>query len=461
MLKKPAPSLYPLLTLPVLFLAGCASQPIDNRQPPIPVVINQPQQPTVVKQAPTKRAPTVVVQEQTVIQATPQPAPQQAQPKYQQAQPPQKPHYNSFYDWKADFARRATASGYDSFAVQQLLNNAQMNSRVLSLDAGQPEFAKMPWEYADSAVSQGRVNRGQSKFAEQRDLLSRLEAQYGVDAQIIAAIWGMESSFGAVTGNTELPSALASLAYDGRRQEFAETQLLAMIDLIQRGDVYPSQLKGSWAGGMGQTQFIPATWLQHGVDGDGNGHRSPWSTADALASTANYLSNSGWVRGLAPFYEVQLPNNFDYSLVGTKQPFNQWRGLGVSSLGGNYIDTYTPLELWLPAGQDGPALLLSKNFDVIKVYNNSSNYALGVSLLGKAIARQGGLIKSWPRYEQPLSTTQVTNLQQRLTNAGYDTHGVDGVIGTNTRKAFARWQADNGQTPDGFITRRSAAALVW
>lgn len=437
----------------LLLLSGCASQPTTQQHPAPNVVITQQKPVPVTTKQPA--AQPIVIQQTTTITPKPQPKPEP------QPAPQPRQRYHSFDDWKSDFSMRAIAAGYDSYAVQQLMNSAQMNTRVLSLDSGQPEFSKMPWEYADSAVSDARVTNGRRNFANQRTLLSRLESQYGVNAEIIAAIWGMESAYGAVTGNTDLPSALSSLAYDGRRQEFAESQLLAMIDLIQRGDVYPSQLQGSWAGGMGQTQFIPATWLAQGVDGDGDGHRSPWSTADALSSTANYLSNSGWIRGLAPFYEVQLPNNFDYRLVGSKQPLVQWRALGISPLNGNYIDTYTPLELWLPAGQDGPALLLSKNFDVIKVYNNSSNYALGVSLLGKAIAGQGGLQKAWPRYEQPLSTMQVTNLQQRLTNAGYDTNGVDGVIGTNTRKAFARWQADNGQTPDGFITRRSASTLIW
>ena len=318
----------------------------------------------------------------------------------------------------------------------------------------------MPWDYADSAVSSGRVSTGQRKFNEQRSYLSSLESRYGVPAEIIAAIWGMESSFGAVTGNSYIPSSLASLAYDGRRQAFAEEQLLALADLLQRGDVYWSQLDGSWAGGMGETQFIPKTWLDYGVDGDYNGHRNPWSTKDALASTANYLNASGWVRGAAPFYEATLPASFDYSLVGTKQTAARWASMGLDTIEDVNLDANTMMELWLPAGKDGPILLLSPNFDVIKVYNNSSNYALGVSLLGKAITGQSGLRTSWPRYERPLSTVQVKNLQRRLTSAGYDTKGADGIIGTNTRKAFQRWQAANGQTPDGFITQRSAVSLT-
>ena len=431
MLKK-----HYIALLPVLFLASCVSQPQKKpvRQGNVQVTETQ----TIIKPTP------VIVQPNKVVKPTPTP----------------QASYSSFADWKSDFSTRAIASGYNSSDVQRLLASANLNSQVISLDSGQPEFSKMPWEYADSAVSDARVNTGRSKFSEQRSYLSSLESRYGVSAEIVTAIWGMESSYGVVTGTSHLPSALASLAYDGRRQAFAENQLLALMTLLQRGDVSWSQLQGSWAGGMGQTQFIPDTWLKEGVDGDNNGHKNPWSTADALASTASYLSNAGWVRGLAPFYEVRLPASFDYATSGSKQSAARWAALGVDTIADVSLDANAQMELWLPAGKDGPALLLSKNFDVIKVYNNSSSYALGVSLLGKAITRESGLQQAWPRYERPLSTAQVRNLQLRLTQAGYDTQGADGVAGTNTRKAFQRWQAANGQTPDGFITQRSAASLT-
>ena len=420
--------------MPALVMVGCTSQQAMQKKP-------------------VRQGGVEITQTQTV-QVKPTPAP------VIKPQPAPKPSYSSFSDWKSDFSMRAISSGYDAGVIRRLLDSAYLNQQVISLDSGQPEFSKMPWEYVDSAVSSGRVSVGKRKFAEQRAFLSQLESQYGVDAEVIAAIWGMESSYGAVTGSSDLPSSLASLAYDGRRQEFAEAQLLSLATLLQRGDVSWSQLDGSWAGGMGQTQFIPETWLKQGVDGDGNGHRNPWATGDALASTANYLSNSGWVRGLAPFYEATVPASFDYSLMGSKQPAARWAAMGVDTIDDVYLDANTQMELWLPAGKDGPVLLLSPNFDVIKVYNNSSSYALGVSLLGKTIDGQSGLRKSWHRYERPLSTTQVTNLQRSLTSMGYDTKGADGIVGTNTRMAFQRWQADNGQTPDGFITQNSASSLA-
>lgn len=428
------------LLLPVLFAAGCVSQPtVKPQNKPVRYGTVQ-----VTENQTIKPTPTVVTPNKVVVTKPSAP----------------KPSYNNFSDWKSEFAMRAIAAGNNAADVQRLLSSSNLNPQVISLDSSQPEFSKMPWDYADSAVSSGRVSTGQRKFAEQRSYLSSLESRYGVNAEIIAAIWGMESSYGAVTGNSYIPSSLASLAYDGRRQDFAEKQLLSLVTLLQRGDISWTQLDGSWAGGMGQTQFIPATWLEHGVDGDNNGQRNPWSTADALASTANYLSNSGWIRGLAPLYEATIPANFDYTLVGSKQPASRWAALGIDTIDDVFLDANTLMELWLPAGKEGPVLLLSPNFDVIKVYNNSSNYALGVSLLGKAIANQSGLRKSWPRYERPLSTSQVTRLQQRLTSAGYDTKGADGILGTNTRNAFQRWQAANGQTPDGFISQNSASALI-
>lgn len=428
MLKILSSPKFALLALTSSVLAACSTAP-----KPLPPV----------KPVPTK--PVVIVQPAPapVVRPTPQPT----------------PAYQSFASWKADFIERAVARGFSRYDVERLMSNASYNEQIVSLDRGQPEFAKMPWEYVDGAVSSGRVSGGQRNYSAQSDLLLRNENLYGVPASIVTAIWGMESSYGQGTGNSSLVNSLATLAYDGRRRSFAEDQLFALLQLLQRGDIEWSQLQGSWAGGMGHTQFIPKTWLVEGVDGNGDGHKNPWNAADALSSTASYLGNAGWQRGLSPFYEVRLPAGFDYRQVSSKKTISEWQALGVTSLTG-YPSGGTIAELWLPAGKEGPALLLTKNFDVIKVYNNSSSYALGVSLLAKAIVGQAGLTQAWPRYERPLATYQVRTLQQRLTSMGYDTKGSDGVIGTNTKLAFQRWQADNGQIADGFITQRSAAMLI-
>ncbi|MFB2577829.1 lytic murein transglycosylase [Acinetobacter sp. c2-A9] len=368
--------------------------------------------------------------------------------------------FSNFDEWKQSFIQRAIATGHSASQVQFMMANAQYIGNVVSLDRRQPEFSQMPWSYADSATSSSRVSGGRNGYQNQQALLDRLESQYGVPASIITAIWGMESGCGHAWGSTDLVSALSTLAYDGRRREFAEQQLIAMLTLVERGDVTWDNLKGSWAGGMGHTQFIPTTWIEHGVDGNNDGHKNPWNVTDALSSTASYLGRSGWVRGLQPYYEVQLPNGFDYRQSATKKTLAEWQALGVR------FNQATPsgdtiLELWLPAGYQGPALLTSRNFEVIRVYNNSSSYALGVSMLGRAIIGAPTLQASWPRQEQGLSSSQAMLLQQRLTALGFDTKGADGVIGNNTRAAFQRWQAANGQIADGFISQNSARSLLY
>lgn len=366
----------------------------------------------------------------------------------------------SFEQWKQQFTARAVRQGIQTQDVQRLIEAAQENPRIVSQDRKQPEFVKMPWEYVEGAVSSVRIKNGQTRFQENQPYLQTLAQRYGVPAEIITAIWGVETAYGENTGSASLADSLATLAYEGRRREFAEQQLLALLQLLERGDVPWQPLTGSWAGGMGQTQFIPATWLQYGTDGNGDGHRNPWDRADALASTANYLGSSGWVRGLPWGYEVRLPQGFDYRLIGEKLPLGQWQQMGVQPLAQAFAQPQATAELWLPAGYNGPALLLTKNFNVIKVYNNSSNYALGVALLADRIAGRSGLKTAWPRNEQPLAGAQVATLQQRLTSAGFDTKGTDGILGANTRSAFQQWQAANGQIPDGFISQRTAAPLL-
>ncbi len=428
------------LAVSALLVAGC-SAPY-----PVPTAQDTKQPTKVVKQQPVFKpsypvAPKIVIPKNSYAKVIPQ-------------------SYDSFMDWQSDFARRASASGYNSYDIQRLLRQAQYKSKVVSLDNNQAEFVKMPWEYIERAISVSKVLKGRDKFSANSGLFSQIQQRYQIDPYIVTAIWGMESSFGAGTGNINLASSLSSLAYDGRRRDFAEKQLLSLLTLLQRGDVSWSHIEGSWAGGMGHTQFIPATWLSQGVDADRDGRRNPWSARDALSSTANYLHNSGWVAGLPPFIEVTLPSNFDYSKVGQKMSLAYWQNLGLQTIGG-YADNSVPMTLWLPAGENGPALLTTKNFEVIKVYNNSSNYALAVSLLAREIAYQGGLYQTWPKYEKPLSKYQAKKLQQKLTSMGFDTKGVDGVVGTNTRKAFQRWQMSAGKTADGFICQRTAYSLLY
>ena len=384
------------------------------------------------------------------------------QPPLEPETPAQPAQPANFAEWQQVFARRAAAAGIADSDIRQLLARTHYEEKVVSADRKQPELNKMVWAYLDNAVSDDRIRKGRAQLARYRDLLQQIEAQTGVGAAYIVAFWGMESAYGENTGNVDLIQALSTLAYEGRRRDFAEQQLIALLQLIERGDVSWDELRGSWAGGMGHTQFIPTTFLQYGVDGNGDGRRDPWQIEDALASTANYLSQSGWQRGQRWGREVSLPAVFDYRDIDQTLPLAQWGQRGVRQVSGAALPQENlHATLWLPAGHSGPALLLYPNFKTIKVYNNSSSYALAIGLLADGIGGNGGGIKTaWPRDEQALSRDDVQRLQQALTAAGYDTKGTDGILGANTRSAFRQWQAASGQIPDGFISQRSAAALL-
>lgn len=434
------------LSVSLVFLVSCVSKPTNPTGQTTPVVN---QKPVVPSTQPAVTQPVTV-----------QPAVNDSRIFVQTDRSSH--HYNSFEDWRSDFIAR-TGGNYDTNLLYDLLGSAKLDQSVIRLDNNQAEFAKMPWEYLNSAVSSSKIKQGQAKRQSQYNLLMQNENTYGVPASIVTAIWGIESSFGAAMGNTDLPQALASLAYEGRRREFAEEQLKAMMIMIERGDVQKHTLKGSWAGGMGHTQFIPTTWLTHGVDGDFDGKKNPWSTADALTSTANYLAKSGWVRGLPAYIEVRLPANISPNALNHylngKQTLDTWRNLGLVSISGENLSGANLAELWFPAGISGPAILTTQNFDVIKVYNNSSSYALAVAALANGINNRPTIVTNFPTFEKGLSRTQISQLQQRLTAQGYDTKGVDGVAGANTRRAFARWQADNGRFADGFISQNTAMGL--
>lgn len=387
----------------------------------------------------------------------PQPQPQPEPPPA----PPQPAEPANFAAWQQAFAQRAAAAGIRDDDIRQLLARTHYEEKVVSADRKQPEQNKMIWAYLDSAVSADRIQQGRAKLAEYRPLLQQLENQTGVGAPYIVAIWGMESAYGKNTGNIDLIQALSTLAYEGRRRDFAEQQLIALLQLIERGDVRWDELRGSWAGGMGHTQFIPTTFLQYGTDGNGDGRRDPWQIEDALASTANYLGKSGWQRGQRWGREVRLAPDFDYRYIENNLAPAQWGQLGARQADGAALTNEAgTARLWLPAGVSGPALLTYPNFKTIKVYNNADSYALAIGLIADGISGGGDISASWPRDEQGLTRDQVQRLQQNLTAQGYDTKGTDGVMGANTRRAFAAWQAANGQTPDGFISQRSAATLI-
>lgn len=367
--------------------------------------------------------------------------------------------FEAFID---DFRAEAIEAGITPGVYDREMASAEYTPIVIQRDSNQPEFVRPIWGYLDSAVSDRRVSDGRSSVAEHEAPLLMASRSYGVDEDIIAAIWGLESNFGSILGTRDIISALATLGMEGRRRSFGRRELLAALRILQEDYATREQLKGSWAGAMGMTQFIPTTYLAYAVDQDGDGRRDLWGNhADVFASTANYLDQAGWRTGEPWGVEVTLPDDFDYSVAdGRRLKVVDWIRLGITGADTvlpDSVDLDLPAKLLIPAGARGPAFLTFKNFDVIKRYNNATSYALGVSLLSERIGgSEDELVASWPRDDRPLTRDERETLQRELSERGYNPGGIDGVIGPNTRRALRAWQRDEGLPADGYP---SAAVL--
>jgi len=362
---------------------------------------------------------------------------------------------SAFEAWSQAFVGRAILAGLPAEVVTREMTGLAPNPRILALDGAQPEFSRPIGDYVRGVVTDVRVEIGRLKLAEVA-ALPRIEAQYGVPAEILVAIWAVETAFGSIQGDFDVIRSLATLAAAGRRRDWAEDQLMAAIRIIADGDASRSQLRGSWAGAMGQTQLEPTTYLTLAVDGDGDGRRDIWgSAADALASAANLLATSGWERGQRWDLEVILPPKFDYSLSeGPRQTARAWAELGVLPTGPHGWTAEmaeSPAMLLLPAGAAGPAFLAFDNHFVIRKYNNAQSYALGVGLLADRIGGAGPLVTPWP-HEDPLSLADRTAAQAALARLGFDPGAMDGVVGANTRAALKAWQKARGLPADGYLS---------
>ncbi|MGB0907550.1 MAG: lytic murein transglycosylase [Maricaulaceae bacterium] len=364
-----------------------------------------------------------------------------------------------FENWKTDFISRAVAKGYSRTLVTRLIQPAQINERALDRDRAQPEFSKPIWSYVESAASTSRLESGKAKLREHTQVFQDVEGRYRVSPYVLTAIWGLETSYGRIMGNHDIISALSTFAFEGRRSQFGEAQLFAVLDIVRSGAVRPDQLTGSWAGAMGMTQFIPATFRDYAVDFNGDGNKDLWgSEADALGSAAHYLSRFGW-RGDEPIYaEVKLPSGFDYAQSdGRKKNINEWTAQGVAPINGQRWSTdagFLDAKLLVPAGAKGPIFLTFKNFDVIKKYNNSTSYALGIGVLSEALRGKKAITKAWPRSDKPVGRSDLKRMQEKLTALGYDTKGADGIVGPNTRRAIRAWQSTKGLAADGYIEQK-------
>lgn len=355
----------------------------------------------------------------------------------------------AFDRWVRSFRSRALAQGVSARLFDAAFRNARFTPDVISKDRNQTEFKSNIWDYLDNAAAPPKVEEGQQAMRQHDATLSQIEQRYGVEKEVVAAVWGLESRYGARMGSYPMIDALATLAFDGRRGSFFEKQLITALKIVQSGDVELDDFKGSWAGAMGHTQFIPTSYTAYAVDFDGDGKRDVWSSdpGDALASTAAYLRRFGWISGQPWGVEVQVPRSLG-STGGQRMP-SQWANLGVVDMDGQPVRDYGSASLLLPAGRNGAAFLVFKNFSVIKRYNNSDAYALGVGHLSDRLKGGPPIQGAWPRGYEPLSFTEKMELQSLLKDRGFELEKIDGLIGPNTRTAIAAFQRSAGVAPDG------------
>jgi membrane-bound lytic murein transglycosylase B len=351
--------------------------------------------------------------------------------------------------WPATHAKGISRAVFDRYTADFVLD-----PEVVRLATSQPEHVKPPGAYVSDLVTPERVEIGRTLAAKHARTLAAIEAAYGVDRHILLAIWGVESAYGTTMGSRSVVRSLATLAVaDQRRAPFWRSELIAALRILQDGQTAPETFVGSWAGATGHTQFIPTAYAAHAVDFDKDGRRDIWGTvADALASTANYLRTSGWAAGMPWGLEVTLPPGFDYSwsAPGRPQALSQWLAAGVRiPAGPANLQLGLPLQLVLPAGAQGPAFLVTKNFRAILRYNNATAYALAVGHLANRIAGGAPLTAAWPAGDKPLGRGEREELQRLLAERGHDTGGLDGIMGDQTRTAIRATQRSLKLAEDG------------
>ncbi|MHB1084535.1 MAG: lytic murein transglycosylase [Thiobacillus sp.] len=358
-----------------------------------------------------------------------------------------------FDSWLAAFRQEAAAQGISQATLDAALTGIVPAERVIDLDRRQPEFLQTFADYLGRRVTEARVARGQTLLQEQAALLDAVEQKYAVPKSVLVAFWGLETNYGTTLGSHNVPASLATLAFDGRRSGFFRSQLLDALHIIDAGHVSAANMKGSWAGAMGQMQFMPSTFRAYAVDGDGDGRIDVWqSIPDAMYSAAHYLQRAGWRAHEPAALEVRLPEHFDWrqARISHRLPVAEWTALGVTAADATALPTVEGrAAIVLPQGWEGPAFMVFDNFNVVMRWNRSVSYALSVAQLahqvagGRPLVTQGG-------ESGALSTAQLKTMQQALNEMGLDAGTADGLLGPRTQMAIRVYQALHQLPVDGY-----------
>ena len=355
----------------------------------------------------------------------------------------------SFEQFLADVRQEALGRGIRPQTLDRAFNGLEIDAGVIALTQKQGEFVKPIWDYLNGALGGGRIDKGKALAKTHAKLLAKIEQHYGVDHGVLLGIWGMESNFGGFSGDKDVIRSLASLASVHYRGRFFRDELLLALTIIDKGLAPREGLRGSWAGAMGQTQFMPSSFMAWAVDQDGDGHRNIWtSIPDIMGSTAHFLQGHGWIRGLPWGVEINLPPQYNFKLM--QGDFAAFTKAGVKRADGRPLPAHGSARLFFPSNAQGPVFLVTANFDVIRQYNASDAYALAVAQLGDRIKGGKPFVKAWPTGEPLLDQDGRIELQKRLAARGYDVGEADGRIGSKTRAALKQEQLNRGMIPDGW-----------
>jgi len=368
----------------------------------------------------------------------------------------------TFAEWREQLRAEAFSLGISEETLLAIDDLEAPLERVLELDDAQPEFIQTFTRYLSLRITPLQINRGQALLRQYAVLLEEVRQSYGVQPHYLVSFWAIESNYGRATGGFSVLQALATLAFDPRRAEFFRTELLTALKIIDDGHIAVDNMSGSWAGAMGQLQFLPSVFARYGIDGDNDGKIDIWnSLPDIFHSAANFLSQSGWRGDERWGREVLLPSNFDFSLTGTRtrKPLQEWNDLGIIQMNGSPIPVANmQASVILPAGAGGPAFLTYANFRATMVYNPSTFYALTVGHLADRYTG-GAAIQRMPENEQAMSVADVQALQELLNAAGFDSGEPDGRVGSRTRTAVRAYQQNKELPMDGYASLKLLEAL--